>query len=71
MNESTCHNMRMEAFCAEVQKLEDKFDGIELHHVLRWDNEEADALARPVSSMKPPPPRIFLDVLDAPLDPPR
>ena len=34
MNESTCHDVRMEAFCAEVQKLEDKFDGIELHHVL-------------------------------------
>ena len=37
--------MRMEAYCAKVQKLEDKFNGIELHHVLRQDNVEADTLA--------------------------
>lgn len=43
MKESTYRNVRMEAYCKEVQKLE-KFDGIELHHVLWWDNEEADAL---------------------------
>ena len=46
MRELTCWNVRMEAYYAEVQKLEDKFDGIELHHVLRRDNEEADALAK-------------------------
>ena len=40
----------MEAYCAEVQKLEEKFDGIELHHVLWRDNEEADALANLASS---------------------
>ena len=40
----------MEAYCAEVQKLEEKFDGIELHHVLWRDNEEADALAKLASS---------------------
>ena len=44
MRELTCWNVRMEAYYAEVQKLEDKFDGIELHHVLRRDNEEANAL---------------------------
>ena len=51
MNESTCHDVRMEAFCAEVQKLEDKFDGIELHFVLRQDNEEVDFLLRLVSGL--------------------
>jgi hypothetical protein len=40
----------MEAYCMEVQKLEDKFGSIELHHVLRRDNEEGDSLARLASS---------------------
>ena len=55
----------MEAYCVEVQKLEDKFNGFELHHVLRWDNEEADFLARLVSSRRPPLHGVFLDILDA------
>lgn len=46
--------------------MEDKFDGIELYHVLRWDNKEANAPARLASSRKPLPPGVFLDVLDAP-----
>ena len=66
MKESTCHNMKMEAYYAEVQKVDDKFDDIELHHVLRWDNEEADSLVRLASFQKPPPSRVFLDVLDTP-----
>ncbi|XP_066344562.1 uncharacterized protein [Miscanthus floridulus] len=66
MKESTCHDMKMEAYCEEVQKLEDKFDIIKLHHILWWDNEEVDSLARLASSWKPPPSRVFLDILDAP-----
>jgi hypothetical protein len=50
MKESAYHDARMEAYCTEVYKLEDKFDGIKLHHILWWDNEEADALARLLSS---------------------
>ena len=50
MKESSCQDVRMEAYCVEVQKLEDKFNGFELHHVLRWDNEEADFLAKLASS---------------------
>jgi hypothetical protein len=34
MKESTCRGVKMEAYCVEAQKLDDKFDGIELHHVL-------------------------------------
>jgi hypothetical protein len=34
MKESTCCDVRMEAYYAEVRKLEDKFDGIKLQHVL-------------------------------------
>ena len=67
MKESTCQNVRMEAYCSEVQKLEEKFDGIELRHILRRDNEEVDALAKLASSWKDPPSGVFLDVLDTPL----
>ena len=58
--------MRMEAYCVEVQKLEDKFDGIEIHHVLRWDNKEANFLARLALSRRPLPHGVFLDVFDPP-----
>jgi len=34
MKESTYQNVRMEAYCVEVWKLEEKFDSIELHHIL-------------------------------------
>ena len=50
----------------EVQKLEDKFDVIEIDHVLLWDNKEVDALVRLAYTRKAPPPRVFLDILDAP-----
>ena len=53
MKESAYHDMRMEAYSVEVQKLEYKFYSIELHHVLRWDNEDADFLTRLASSRKP------------------
>jgi ribonuclease HI len=33
MKESNCESSLMEAYCQEVRKLEDKFRGIELHHV--------------------------------------
>jgi len=66
MKVSTCRNVKMEAYCTEVRKLEDKFDDIELHHILRWDNEEANSLVRLASSQKPPPFGVFFDVLDAP-----
>jgi hypothetical protein len=61
MKESTYRNMRMEAYCAEVRKLEEKFDGIKLHHVLRRDNKEADTLAKLASSQKDSSLGVFLD----------
>ena len=36
----------MAAYCQEVRKLEDKFQGIELHHVPRKDNDATDFLAK-------------------------
>ena len=35
MKESSCHNAKMAAYCQEVCQLEDKFDGLELNHILR------------------------------------
>lgn len=44
MKASACHDHKMEAYCAEVRKLEAKFDGMELWHILQRENEEADSL---------------------------
>ena len=46
MKESSCHDTKMEAYCQEVRRLEDKFDGLELNHIPRRLNEAADALAK-------------------------
>ena len=34
----SCTSDKMSAYCREVRKLEGKFDGLELTHVLRNDN---------------------------------
>jgi hypothetical protein len=49
----------MEAYCNVVRALEDKFYGIELNHVTRWYNEEADELAKIVSGRIIVPPNVF------------
>ena len=46
MKESSCKSPLMAAYCQEVRKLEDKFQGIELHHVPRKDNDAADFLTK-------------------------
>jgi ribonuclease HI len=43
---SHCRDPNMEAYCDEVQCLEDKFYGLELNHVARRYNETADELAK-------------------------
>ena len=44
--EYSCTNAKMLAYCQEVRKLEGTLDGLELTHVLRNDNNEADELGR-------------------------
>ena len=39
----------MAAYCQEVQRLEDKFDDLELNHIPRHLNEAVDALAKAAS----------------------
>jgi hypothetical protein len=46
MKESNCESSLMEAYCQEVRKLEDKFRGIELHHISQRDNNNVDALTK-------------------------
>jgi ribonuclease HI len=46
MKNASCHDDKMEAYCNAVRALEDKFYGIELNHVPRLYNEEADELAK-------------------------
>ena len=53
MKESSCHNAKMATYCREVYWLEDKFDGLELNHILRRLNEAADALAKAASGREP------------------
>jgi hypothetical protein len=49
----------MEAYCKAVRALEDKFYGIELNHVPRRYNEEADELAKIESGRITVPPERF------------
>jgi hypothetical protein len=49
-----------------VCDLEDKFHGLELHHVLRDYNKAADVLAKTASSRSPVPHRVFASDQHAP-----
>jgi ribonuclease HI len=59
MKNSHCRDRKMEAYCDEVQRLEDKFYGLELNHVARRYNETADELAKIASGRTTVPPDIF------------
>ena len=63
MKASACHDHKMEAYCAEVRKLEAKFNRLKLCHIPRRDNEEADSLAKIVSTRDMPLGGVFLDEL--------
>jgi len=59
MKTSSCHDPKMEAYCKEVRRLEDKFHGLDLIHVARRYNEAADELAKIVSTRSTVPPDAF------------
>jgi ribonuclease HI len=50
MKNSHCRDPKMEAYCDEVQRLEDKFYGLEVNHVAQRYNETADKLAKIASA---------------------
>jgi hypothetical protein len=62
MKNASCHDDKMEAYCRAVRALEDKFYGIELDHVPRRYNEEADELAK-IASVRITVPRTFLPAM--------
>jgi hypothetical protein len=59
MKNASCNDDKMEAYCNVVRALEDKFYGIELNHVPRKYNKEADGLAKIVSGRITVPPNVF------------
>ena len=66
MKESSCHDPNMDTYCKAVRRLEEKFDGLELNHVLRKYNEAADALAKMASERATVPPDVFVSDLYKP-----
>jgi ribonuclease HI len=61
-----CSTNSMGKHCAAVRKLEDKFEGLELHHVERDRNTAADALSKLGSSQAQAPPGIFIQEISQP-----
>ena len=69
MKASNCHDPKMEAYCKEVRRLEDKFHGLELVHIARRYNEAADKLAKIASTRGTVPPDAFSrDLLEPSVD---
>ncbi|XP_021317707.1 uncharacterized protein LOC110435923 [Sorghum bicolor] len=66
MKESSCHDPKMDAYCKAVRRLEEKFDGLELNHMLRKCNEAADALAKMASERATIPSDVFVSDLNKP-----
>jgi hypothetical protein len=56
---TSCHDDKTEAYCNAMRALEDKFYDIELNHVPRRYNEEADELAKIASGRITVPPNVF------------
>jgi hypothetical protein len=56
----------MDAYCAQIRKLENKFYGLEFHHVLQADNQAADELSKLGSTRAEIPHGIFIQDLVKP-----
>ena len=54
------------AYCQEIRKLENNFEGLKYGHILHGRNETADELAKLGSSRGAIPPGVFLHRLDQP-----
>jgi ribonuclease HI len=64
--ECDCSNDSMGKYCAAVRKLEDKFEGLEFHHVEIDRNAATDALSKLGSSRTQVPPRAFIQEVPRP-----
>jgi hypothetical protein len=56
----------MNAYCAEVRKLEDHFEGLEFHHVSRDNNMAANVLSKLGSKRALVPAGVFVQDLRKP-----
>ena len=56
----------MDAYVAEIRKLENKFSGLEIHHVDCNNNMGADVLSKLVSTRAAVPPGVFVHELHHP-----
>jgi hypothetical protein len=59
MKNSHCRDRKMEAYCDEVRRLEDKFYGLELNHVARLYNETVNELSKIASGRATVPSDVF------------
>jgi hypothetical protein len=59
MKNSHCRDPKMESYCDEVRRLEDKFYGLELNHIAQRYNETADELAKIASGRTTVPLDVF------------
>jgi hypothetical protein len=59
MKNSHCRGPKMEAYCDEVRRLENKFFGLELNHIARRYNETADELDKIASGRTTVLPDVF------------
>jgi ribonuclease HI/transposase InsO family protein len=66
MKEADCVNPKMVAYHQKVRELEEHFSGIELVHVKRNFNDDADVLAKLAADRKPVPPGVFVHDQRAP-----
>jgi hypothetical protein len=57
---------RMDAYCLEVRKLENKFYSLEFHHIVRDNNVAADILSKLGSTRAQVPAGVFVHELHAP-----
>ncbi|XP_039811637.1 uncharacterized protein K02A2.6-like [Panicum virgatum] len=65
MKNSNCESPLMDAYYQEVRKLEGRFRGLELHHIPRKQNPDADTLAKMAAERKPAPSGVFINDLNA------
>ena len=56
----------MDAYIEEIRKLENKFLGLEIHHVDHENNVGADVLSKLGSTRAAVPPRVFVHELHHP-----
>jgi ribonuclease HI len=61
-----CNKETMDAYVLEVRKLENKFSGLEVHHVIREHNVGADILSKLGSTRAQVPAGVFVQELKQP-----